>query len=190
MPLLDLLPYFFLIILVAVFSVRIVTAFTNRRYMNSKVNEDQKEEYRSTRNQSITLSAFTLAAIALVFSNESISQSPNLELGIAFLSVAMFSFFIGSYMFMFMNKRHWFPYIGETLEFVGILALAMGLFNIITGLFQESLLLQVIYFVFFAVLLAVAVYELLLTRRELNVNRDRGRGGGKREEEAGNKEEK
>jgi uncharacterized membrane protein len=139
--------------------------------MNSEVDNNQREEYRNSRNHSMTLAAFTIAAIALVISNESISESVNLQLGIAFLSGAMFSFFIGSYMFVFLSKRHWFPYFGETLEFVGILALAMGLFYIVTGLFEESLLLQIIYLISFAALVAVTGYELYLNRRALNASR-------------------
>jgi hypothetical protein len=149
-----------LIILGVVISIRIGTALTNKGWMNSEIDNDQREQYRNSKNHNITLTAFTLGAIALVISNESISRSLNLQLGIAFLSGAMFCFFIGAYLFSFLSRRQWFPYIGDTLELVGILALAMGLFNIITGLFESSLLLQVIYFLFFAAIIAVTAYEL------------------------------
>jgi hypothetical protein len=170
---LNLLAFFFLAVLVSVFSIRFATALSNRQWMNSEVDNNQMEQYRNSKNHSITLAAFTIAAIALVTSNQSISESVNLQLGITFLSGAMFSFFIGSYMFGFLSRQQWFPYIGETLEFVGILALAIGLFYIIIGLFQASLSLQILYFSFFAALIAVTGYELLLTRRELNASRDR-----------------
>ncbi len=75
---------------------------------------------------------------------------------------------------MITSKKHWFPYIGETLEFVGILALTMGLFFIIAGLFQESLLLRVVYSASLLSLLGIVGYELYLNRRELNASRDRG----------------
>lgn len=164
--------YFFSAILLSIFGIRLSTALRNRDYMNAEIQENEKQEYQNSRNHSITLAAFTIGAIALITSRDDLTNI-NFQYGLAFLSVAMFSFFIGSYMFIFQNKRNWFPYIGETLEFIGIVSLSIGFFYIVLQLFPESPLLPVLYGLFFIGLVAVASYELYLNKRAFNNGRGR-----------------
>jgi hypothetical protein len=164
------LQYVFVGVLTAEFGIRIATAFTAPQYMNAPVQESEKQEYQNSRNHTITLAAFAIGAIALVSSRDDL-ESLNFEYGIAFLSGAMFCFFIGSYLFIFQNKQNWLPYVGETLEFVGVLSLAIGLFYVISELFPASLSLPIIYWMFFSVLVGIASYELYLNKRALNAGR-------------------
>lgn len=62
----------------------------------------------------MVLASFTIVAIALIagFSTDKICDESS---SLFYLSIAMFSFIIGSYLFRFTINR-WLPYTGETLN--------------------------------------------------------------------------
>ena len=125
----------------------------------------------------MTLSFFTITVITITITLASVygnGSDPKFEFSLAYLSLAMFCFFIGSYMYIFRRriKRNppqlSLPYIGETLEFVGIIALGTGLFYVVTLVAFESEVLPILYLSFLVALVAVAVYELYQNKAYLH----------------------
>ena len=132
--------------------------------MSKDLTPETNEEYTNSRNHNITLASFTMAVIGLVASRQDLVGS-NLQYGLSYLSVAMFCFFIGLYMYIFRQKKNKYPYVGETLEFVGIIALGIGFFYLITQIVPGSISLEILYLGFLAVLVLVAVIELRINRQ-------------------------
>lgn len=133
-------------------------------FLIKAVTEEGKNQYQSSRSHNITLASFSIAAIALITSRNDLNIQ-NLQFGIAYLSIAMFCFFIGSYLFVFRQKGNIIPYYGETLELAGILSLGIGFFYVVTQLFLENVALDLLYLAFFFTLVGVAAYELRLNIR-------------------------
>ncbi len=132
--------------------------------MDAKVGESTAGEYQFSRTQLISLAFFTIAIITLVAVRSDLTES-NFVYGLSYLSVAMFCFFIGSYLFIFQHKGNRIPYIGETLEFVGIVALGIGFFYIVIEIVPDSISLEILYLLFLSALVAVASYEVYINYR-------------------------
>jgi hypothetical protein len=99
--LIQFLDYAFPIIIFFIVFIRLITPLTSKvNFMDKALNTTTIEEYRRLRDHLITLVSFTLAAIALISSRTDLDK-PYLQFGLAYLSIAMFSFFIGSYLFTF-----------------------------------------------------------------------------------------
>jgi hypothetical protein len=137
-------------------------------FFNRPVDDYAENLYRNARNQNITLAAFSTAVLALLFSvNLPNSPSPNttnesFEYGIIYISLATFFFIIASFTYILLRSRR-FPYVGQTLEYTGLVALGIGFFHVIRVILSESVLLNVILLPAFLVgLLIVAGYELYL----------------------------
>ena len=129
----------------------------------SKEPPSEKGEWATSRTNTMTLAFFSVTVITI--SITLVKPDHRFEFGLAYLSFAMFCFFIGSYMFSFIRRlkgQKYFrlPHIGETLEYVGIVSLGMGLFYIVNLVIGDSIGIIVLYLSFLVALIAVAFYEL------------------------------
>lgn len=140
--------------------------------MDAAPAQSQAEEYQFQRYNTVTLAFFTITVITLSLTLASASE-PNFQYGLAYLSLAMFCFFIGSYMYIFRRRlkgqrQLTLPYVGETLEFVGIVSLGTGLFYIVTLVVPDSIGLAILYMAFLFALIGVAFYELYQNKKFLH----------------------
>lgn len=141
---------------------------SNPRPEEMKEPPSPNAEYQTSRSNTMTLAFFTITVITITITL--VEPDHRFEFGLAYLSLAMFCFFIGSYMFIFLRRlkgqKHFrLPHIGETLEFVGIVALGTGLFYIVTLVVEDSIGLVMLYLLFLFALIAVAFYELYQNKK-------------------------
>lgn len=143
---------------------------TKVHFFNKPVDNYAESLYQNARNQNITLAAFSTAVLALLFSvdlpnTDAITRNENFDFGIIYISLATFFFIIASFTYILLRSRR-FPYVGQTLEYTGLIALGIGFFHVIRVILSESVLLNFILLpLFVAGLLAVAGYELYLNFR-------------------------
>jgi len=143
---------------------------TKVQFFDKPVNDYAESLYQNARNQNITLAAFSTAVLALLFSVDLPNTDPNttnqnFDFGIIYISLATFFFIIASFTYILLRSRR-FPYVGQTLEYTGLIALGIGFFHVIRVILSGSDLLNVILLPAFVIgLLVVAGYELYLNFR-------------------------
>ena len=180
------LNYVFPVILVFIAGFRILTAATSKKKPYVPLQPSEVAEYQYWRIGLLTLAFFSITVITLTLTLFD-PTDPNFEYGLGYLSLAMFCFFISSYMFIFLRKKQngkqgekqyekriTFPYIGETLEFVGIVALGVGFYYIVILVAPALISLEILYLSFLSALVGVAVYELHENRSFLHPRRHNG----------------
>jgi hypothetical protein len=172
-----LLNYIFAGIVLGFIGIRILTPVKAKfNFFDQPIDDYAEGVYQNARNHNITLAAFSIAVLALILSSgigdSTTIRNENFEFGIAYISVATFFFFIASYTFVFLKSRR-FPYVGQTLEYAGIIALGIGFLLIIRIIFPESILLNIFLYPGFLIsLLSVAGWELYLNFRFFHRKRD------------------
>lgn len=155
-------PYVFWIILTAYIAIRMLIPRGSKiGYFEAPSSEAERKEYSDSRNQNMVLASFTIVAIAIIISFK-FNEITQLRDGLYYLSIGMFLFFIASYLFT-LRRTKWLPYTAETLEYTGIIALAIGLLYLISGILTD-LVMNIIYIGFFIGILAVAIYEAYLNK--------------------------
>jgi hypothetical protein len=162
------LDYVFPVILAFIAGFRLLTAATSKvDYLNRSPSETESKEYDFLRLQLLTLAFFAITVITLAVTVFVTTQTISIgfEYALGYLSVAMFCFFISSYMYSFRITNR-LPYIGETLEFVGIVSLGIGFFYLVVQVVPTSIWLGVLYMIFLSALVGVAGYELYLNNRK------------------------
>jgi hypothetical protein len=121
-----------------------------KQYLQIPITAEETEIYHNQRTHLITLASFVIVGISIIVAlpKDDITQAQALAINdsLFFLSIGMASSFIGSYLFSTMPNR-WFPFTGETLEYIAIMATGIGLFNLIQFLTIE-LRVQIVYIIF------------------------------------------
>jgi hypothetical protein len=169
----SVLNYIFAGVLLVYIGFRIMTPLrTNVHFFDKPVDDYAEGLYQNARNQNITLAAFSTAVLALLFSvdlpntdADPSTRNENFDFGIIYISLATFFFIIASFTYILLRSRR-FPYVGQTLEYTGLIALGIGFFHVIRVILSESDLLNVILLpAFVAGVLIIAGYELYLNFR-------------------------
>ena len=173
----NLVDYLWLI-MVGAFIARMIVPFGSkfrRDYMTCviPVSEKEKQQYDSFRSHSITLASFTMTVIAIIIAFPKQEQFSANLMSLVYLSVALVSFFIASYLYVFRTNR-WFPYIGESLEYMGIIAVGIGLLSLMENVAQSNIadntsvnsiiLINIVYAIFLIGMIAIAYKEISLTK--------------------------
>jgi hypothetical protein len=137
--------------------------FKNNKFPLGKA---EKKHYDNFRSHSITLASFTMTIIALIVAFPNPGElSANIK-SLFYLSIAMTSFFISSYLFMFRRYR-WFPFIGESLEYMGLVAMGIGLLSLIQNLTKGNPLLSMVYAFFVIAVILIAALQIHIIIRYL-----------------------
>jgi len=159
-------PNIFWAIMIGIAGIRMIIPLGNK-IMKEALLSSEEEENVSKRNHTLMLASFTIVALTLVviFAQEKESLNSN---SFAFMSVAMFLFFISSYLFH-IGYKLWVSYSAETLEYVGIISLATGFLYMVSPSFQE-IFIDLIYIGFFVSMIAVVIFELVLSYKHHTMN--------------------
>jgi len=153
-------PIIFWIILIGFISFRTLLPIRCKYdFKKIAIRDTERSEWKSLRDQNMVLASFTIVAIAIILSLPS-GFSEDKKPSVWYLSLALFSFIIGSYVFRFTTDRR-IPYVGETLEFEGLLALGIGLLYLASSIFKD-IMFDLIYSVFFIGVFVVALIDLYL----------------------------
>jgi hypothetical protein len=181
------------ILVLGVFIVRMVIPFRSEiktQYMSIQDKDDsnkkiplgkaEKKHYDDFRTHSITLASFTMTVIAVIVAlpgilgvtpadqqarHNVVDQSiidHNIK-SLFYLSLAMISFFISSYLFLLRENR-WFVYTGESLEYMGIVAVGIGLLSLMLNV-TNSWFLGIVYLVFVIGITIIALIQIRISVR-------------------------
>jgi hypothetical protein len=124
-----------------------------------RLGKAEKKHYDNFRSHSITLASFTMAIIALIVAFPNPTQLSTNVKSLFYLSIAMTSFFISSYLFTFRQNR-WFPFTGESLEYMGLVAVGIGLLGLIQNLTKGNPLLSMVYALFVIAVILIAALQI------------------------------
>lgn len=157
----------FWIILTCIFIARMLVPLASSirgTYMNFEGNtmplgKAEKKYYDNFRSHSITLASFTMTIIAIIIAfprPELVSQNVK---ALLYLSIAMVSFFISSYFFLLRENR-WFPFAGESLEYMGIVAIGFGLLDLVQNITLGNQLIGTVYTIFVIAMIGIAAKQI------------------------------
>lgn len=123
------------------------------------IQNTERSEWKGLRDHNMVLASFTIVAIAIIFALPS-DTIQDKKPALFYFSIAIFNFIIGSYLFRFTMDRR-IPYTAETLEYVGIIALGIGLLYLVSSLVND-ILFDVIYLIFFLGIVIITIIDLTL----------------------------
>lgn len=115
--------------------------------------------YDSYRTHSITLASFTMTIIAIIVAFPNANQLIQNIMSLSYLSLAMVSFFISAYLFPLRQGR-WFVYTGESLEYLGVVAVGIGLLSLLLNLTKGNDWLGLVYGLFVIAISVIAVIQI------------------------------
>jgi hypothetical protein len=179
-PNVNILDYIW-ILLVAIFVGRMLVPIFSpkrKRYMNIEddLSRPEKEQrmmpigkyentlYDDYRSHSITLASFTMAIIAIVVAFPTVDLVNQNIVSLYYLSLAMVSFFISAYLFP-LRRNRWLVYAGESLEYMGVVAVGIGLLSLILNRTNYDEWLALIYGLFLLAITAVAAIQIRVSIR-------------------------
>lgn len=153
-------PIIFYGVIIGLSAFRMIIPLGSARIKDKLTSLDDKNLDRA-RNANIALASFTIVAIALTVTIDD-NKITN-ENTFAFLSLAMFLFFIASYLFE-IGYNKWVEHIGETLEYAGVISLASGLLYLIHGKIQSPFI-ELLYLGFLIAMIFTSIFEQVLNYR-------------------------
>jgi hypothetical protein len=144
----------------------------------------EKKHYDNFRSHSITLASFTMTVIAIIIAfpiDESADPAEEQKvmplqkqtkenlvsqniMSLFYLSLAMVSFFIASYLFLLRETR-WLVYTGESLEYMGIVSVGIGLLSLMQNITNNNNILGVIYAFFVIGITIIAIIQIWISIR-------------------------
>lgn len=132
-------PFIFWIILLGFMVIRLSIPIRSKSpYMHLPIQDSEIKEWRNSRTQNIMLASFSIVALALsagILEN----NIPSLHSTFFYFAVSMFCFFGAAYLYNFLTDRP-FPYIADTLEYTGIIAVAIGFLHLISGILPNIII--------------------------------------------------
>lgn len=157
----------FWIILTCIFVARMVVPLGSSirgKYMDFEgrsmpLGKAEKKYYDNFRSHSITLASFTMTIIAIIVAfpkPELVSENVK---ALLYLSIGLVSFFVSSYFFLLRENR-WFPFTGESLEYMGIVAIGFGLLDLVQNLTRNDPLISTVYAIFVIVMIGIAAKQI------------------------------
>ena len=157
----NLQTFFWVIILGFGFCRFIIAKTTKTEYFkNDVLNEEQRTEFRHSRNHNLILASFVMIPISITLNLHGIESLSLQKIGLYYFSFSLLCFFIASVLFHTRFKI-WLPFTGDILEKMGIVSVTVGFLYLIFGFFKNDPALGAIFSGFFigiAVIIAIDIY--------------------------------
>lgn len=165
----EYLAWVLLIFSIARVTVGIATK-SARSWFSEAPTAGEVDRFRRERPNNLALAGFSLAALTIFLTIGSSPLDPTKRLEVRetafFLSVALISFVIAASLFPFAINRY-FSYAADSVEHLGLLTIGAGMLLFFINNFGNVVDLQIVYGIFFAVIISIATLEIYLYTKAL-----------------------
>lgn len=146
---------------------------SGREYFRGTTPKSELDGFVAERTNNLVLAGLSLVALTLFLTIGSIKEDSAESLSVRettfFLSISLVCFIVAASIFPIATERY-FSYIANSLEWLGLLTIGIGMLLFFINNFSDVIDLQIVYWFFFAIILGLAALEISFYRGFLRQN--------------------